>query len=77
MVKEITMYTIICDTCGVSSCEAQEYSCWNEEGIAREYAEDWIDHEGKDYCPSCYEYDDDDNPVIKTKSVISKDVQQF
>jgi len=66
MIKEVTMYTVICDNCGKDLCEGQEFSCWNDDLTAHELAmeENWIKEESKHYCPDCYDYDDNDNLVI-------------
>lgn len=64
------MYTVVCDNCGKDSNADSDFSCWNDEDWAQELAmeSDWIKEEDKYYCPDCYEYDDDDNFVIKTKA---------
>ncbi len=69
MIKEITMYTVICDSCGKDSCAETEYAGWNDEGYAVDCAcdDDWIQEGKKDYCPDCYEYDDDGEIIIKNK----------
>lgn len=70
MVKQVTMFTIICDNCGRDVNEGQEYSCWNDKGYAEDIAmeADWIKEDDKHFCPDCYTYDDDDNLIIKEKS---------
>lgn len=67
-VKKVEMFTVVCDNCGVGVCEDQEYSCWNDEGYAKEKAMEcnWIEEGDKHYCEDCYEYDDEDNLIIKT-----------
>lgn len=66
MVKEVKMYTVICDNCGKDSNSGSEYSCWSEESHAKDVAmdSDWINHERKDLCPDCWHYDDEDNIII-------------
>lgn len=66
MIKEVTMYTVICDNCGSDSCSGSEYSCWSDKSYAHEIAmeSDWQTHEGKDYCPYCISLDDEDNIVV-------------
>ena len=66
MIKEITMFTVICDNCGADSNDGNEYSCYGDSGYAHECAMDsnWISEGDKDYCPDCFTYDDDDNLVI-------------
>lgn len=46
----ISGFTLWCDTSQPMD-EAQNYS--------------WIEHEGKHYCPDCYEYDMNENVIIK------------
>lgn len=67
MFKEIPMYTVICDSCGTNSSDGCEYAGWQHSDFALECAKDsdWIEHKENHYCPDCYEYDDQDNLVIK------------
>lgn len=67
-VKKVEMFTVVCDNCGVDNGKDQEYSCWGDEGYAKEQAmeSNWIEEGDKHYCEDCYEYDDEDNLVIKT-----------
>jgi hypothetical protein len=67
MIKELKMFTVVCDNCGKDSNEGTEYSCWADESQAKEMASnaDWIEEDDKDYCPECFSYDDDDNLIIK------------
>lgn len=71
MIKELKMYTVICDNCGKDCNEGEEYSCWNDIGYAEEVAmnADWIEEDDKHYCHDCYSYDDNDNLIIKPLSV--------
>ena len=70
MIKEVTMYTVVCDNCGKDVNQNAEYSCWNDKGFAQDIAiaSHWINEDDKHYCPDCFTYDDDDNLVIKTQS---------
>jgi Zn finger protein HypA/HybF involved in hydrogenase expression len=68
MIQKVEMFTIKCDNCGkLYEDEHQGFCAWNYEGAAWEYAseENWIREDDKHYCPNCYEYDDDDNLIIK------------
>lgn len=69
MIKEVTMYTVICDNCGKDVCEGSGYACWDDKGYVKDIAIDsgWIKHEDKHYCSNCYEYDDNDELIIKNK----------
>jgi hypothetical protein len=68
MIKEVQMYTVICDNCGKDCCEGSEYSCWNDSAAARDVAMDdnWTEDRDfdKHYCPDCWSYDDQDNVII-------------
>ena len=72
MIKEVKSYSLICDNCNeiyIENCN--DYSIWLDESTAIEDAmnEDWIENEGKHYCPNCYELDDNYNIVIIEKEV--------
>lgn len=74
MIKEVKMYTVICDVCGVDCLKNEEYSCWNDKNYAldvmfnMEWAED-DDDSDKHYCPKCFEYDDDGYVIVKPKAL--------
>jgi hypothetical protein len=74
MIKEVTMFTVVCDNCGVDVNEGQEYSCWNDKGFAEDMAmdADWIKEDDKHYCPKCFSYDDEDNLVIGERELTLK-----
>jgi len=65
-IEKLEMYTVVCDNCGVSADEDTMYSCWSDESAARDVAmeADFIKENGKDYCPKCYSYNDEDELVI-------------
>lgn len=67
MIKEVTMYTVICDNCGHDVNKDAEYSAWNDRDYAVECAleSDWIEKDDKHYCPECFSYDDDDNLILR------------
>jgi len=66
MIKEVKMFTVICDNCKADSNRNSEYSCWNDEGTARDTAmeSDWHEEGDKHYCPDCFNVDDNDNVTI-------------
>lgn len=68
MRKLETMTTYICDCCGERLKDNSDFVGFIGLDIWEEFDHDWIEHEGKHYCPNCYSIDDDDNIVIKTKS---------
>ena len=72
MIKEVTMYTVVCDGCGKDSNKDSGYAGWNDKGYAIDIAicENWEKKEDKHYCTDCYEYNDDDEVVLKHKQEI-------
>jgi hypothetical protein len=68
-IKKVEMFTVICDNCGKSADEGSEYSCWNEDTFAEVIAMEsgWLAENDLHYCPDCFDYDDEDNLVIKTQ----------
>ncbi len=73
MIKEITMYTVICDRCGKDAFAEDEYSGWNEIYYALECAEnaDYREIDGKHYCENCYELDEetDEYKVVELPAI--------
>lgn len=67
MIKEVKMYTVICDNCGKDCNADSEYSCWSDDTFARDCAmeDDWITEGDKHYCPQCYSYNDNDELELK------------
>jgi hypothetical protein len=69
MLKELKMFTIVCDGCGCDVNKDSGYAGWNDE----EYVEDirmeagWEKIENNHYCTDCFEYDDNDELVIKNQ----------
>jgi hypothetical protein len=66
MVKEVKMYTIVCDNCGADVNADSGYSCWDSEETIEDIREEasWQKVGDKHYCNDCFEYDDEDNLVI-------------
>lgn len=69
MLKEVKMFTIICDGCGKDVNSDLEFSCWNDESYLEDIRtdSDWEKVDEKHYCTNCYEYDENDNLIIKKK----------
>jgi hypothetical protein len=69
MIKEIPMYTVICDRCGADHNADADWSAWNDKDYAVDCAKEdlWEEIDGKHYCPDCYFWDDEDDetPTIK------------
>ncbi len=52
-VKEVTYYTVICDECGVSAFEGQEFTAWSDaDGAIWAVAEslEWSEDNGQHRC---------------------------
>lgn len=69
MLKEVKMFTMVCDCCGKDVNEGTEYSAWSEVCALNDLADEsgWEEIQDKHYCTDCYEYDDDDEIIIKSK----------
>jgi hypothetical protein len=67
MIKEVKMFTIICDGCGKDVNEGEEICAWNDKSYIEDvaYDSDWKTVDDKHYCTNCYEYDDNDQLIIK------------
>lgn len=70
MIEKVEMYTITCDYCKKDLCEKSEYSAYNSKEWVEEIAmeSDWIRQNDEHYCSDCYEYDDEDNLIIKKRA---------
>lgn len=67
----VEMYTAECDNCGVHA-EFGDFSCYGDKDRVREDCDTqgwhFVDYNnGKCYCEDCWQYDDNDNLVIKNK----------
>lgn len=71
MIKEVTMYTVVCDSCGKDLLKNEEYSAWNDARYVEDIAieDNWSKQDDNHYCPDCYEYDDDDNLIVNPKKI--------
>ena len=69
MLKEVKMFTIVCDGCGKDVNENTDYSCWNDENANEDIREEagWEKVDDKHYCTKCFEYDDNDELIIKNQ----------
>jgi len=67
MIKEVKMFTIVCDGCGKDVNSNTEFSCWSDEGYLEDiaYDSDWKQVDKKHYCTDCYDYNDNDELIIK------------
>ena len=68
MIKEVTYYDIICDRCGKSLINESE-TCYPDKDSAEMFAEqsEWVEINGKDYCPDCYELDEETDEYVPKK----------
>lgn len=68
-IEKVEMYTVVCDNCKLDIGTDAEYSYWNDKLYAETSAmeSDWLKEEDNHYCPDCFEYDDNDNLIIKTE----------
>lgn len=71
-------FGVECDRCKqIFEHPISGFSLWADTGAPFEYAQEysWIEHEGKHYCPSCYEYGLNDEVIIKPEAQSAKDVR--
>ena len=62
------MYGVVCDNCNKGCIDEDNgFVAWSDESSAKDNAIDseWIEENEKHYCPDCFEYDDDDNLILK------------
>jgi hypothetical protein len=68
MIYEVKMHGAQCDNCG-EAWENSNTGCmaYHDPETIREQImnDDWLSEGGKDYCPDCYSYDDEDNLILK------------
>ena len=77
VIKEY-FYNVQCDCCGVSLGNEEMWRT-DEQGAKDDaYGDDggFINLGGKDYCPSCYKIDENDNYVTKDGKVFDGDTQE-
>ena len=68
MIKKITYYDIICDRCGKSFINESE-TCYPHTDSALTVAQQsaWRRIGDKDYCPDCYELDEETDKYVPKK----------
>lgn len=69
MLKEVKMFTIVCDGCGEDVNADTDYACWNDENANEDIRQEagWEKVDNKHYCTDCFEYDDDDELILKNQ----------
>ena len=76
MINEVTMYGATCDHCkndwyddhngwAAMSDESTMKNQLSEDGWAKGDSKSNEGNDGEHYCPDCFEYDDDDNFILK------------
>jgi hypothetical protein len=75
MIKEIEMYTVICDGCGKDSNENAPYAAWGCKQHALDIAmEEGYYRDGDEhYCTDCHEFDDEDNLILHNKKEVTNE----
>lgn len=70
MIKEVKYYDIICDRCGKSLTKESEM-CYPDKYSALMVAEqsEWVEINGKNYCPDCYELDEETDEYVPKKTM--------
>ena len=68
MIEEVTYYDVICDRCGKSLINESE-TCYPDKDSALMVAEqsEWVDINGRHYCPDCYELDEKTDEYVPKK----------
>lgn len=67
MIRKVDMYQCVCDRCGKTHVnENLGYVAWADETYAADdaYENGWTNIDGKDYCPDCYQYDEETDEYI-------------
>ena len=69
MIKEVTMYSVVCERCGKTYGVDDGIDCWVDICTAREQAteSEWVEIGDKHYCPDCYEFSDELEEYVPKK----------
>lgn len=67
MIRQVRVYTIVCDNCGVDINKDTEYIGWDSVEGAELTAEanNFLTKGEKHYCPNCYTFDDDNELMLR------------
>ena len=80
MIEKVTYYDIICDRCDKSLTDESEMR-YLDKDIALKFAEqsDWIEINGKNYCPDCYELDEETDEYVEKcdKTICCGECKEF
>ena len=68
MKKKVESIIIVCDSCGEHFVNGDGFTCYmgDPDGcniLSEATSSGWLDIDGRQYCPDCWHYDDDDNIV--------------
>lgn len=68
-ISEVECFMVECDHCKDMFENSEGFSIFVDQGSAKEECRDadWLIENNKCYCPNCYDYDENDNIIIKTK----------
>ena len=68
MIKPVTAYSVVCDRCG-NIFETDGCIAWTDKQSAIYYAlaSEWKEIGDKQYCPDCYEFDDELDEYVPKK----------
>ena len=70
MIYPVEMYGAGCDNCGTEYYNDHHgWAAMNDRNGIWELMDndDWIEDDGKHYCPDCFTHDDEDNLIINTE----------
>jgi hypothetical protein len=68
MKKKVETIIIVCDSCGEHFVNGDGFTCYTDDPdggnmMSEATSSGWLDIGGRQYCPDCWHYDDDDNIV--------------
>jgi len=70
MKKKVETIIIVCDNCGEHFVNGYGFTCYTDDPdggnmLSEATSSGWLDIDGRQYCPDCWHYDDDDNIVCR------------
>ena len=65
MKKKVETIIIVCDSCGEHFVNGDGFTCYTDDPdggnmLSEATSSGWLDIDGRQYCPDCWHYDDDD-----------------
>lgn len=68
MKKKVETIIIVCDSCGEHFVNGDGFTCYTDDPdggnmLSEATSSGWLDIDGRQYCPDCWHYDDDDSIV--------------